>query len=634
MREQRDSLHSDSRVKGQLETTKPTLNNQTLFQAKKERKVLPETEVSPFVPPKSREKCNLRTSLVRLMYSRTMDFFILVVIAIFTVLTIISLALDCEGDSTFKSSIEIAVLVLLVFFMCEILLKWAGVGMKYLRSVWNVFDASIVILSFVLACMTVFDGSSKAGVLKYSVILRLLRLAVAFRKFNDVKRIKDYYIMKGITTKFSVNTKSERVIMVLSGMLQEPWMQTDHSLTENLQWCIDVIKSNKLQEAVLTVTGKDSNGLEEDLITIVNQYSTQNQVKSARLARRRSSRLVQTPSVAEVEKEEDLVVRQCLSSVDFLDFNIFTLKQITNNNELFTLMQLFFRKSSLIPALNIDPEKFKRFISKVQSGYNTTIPYHTATHAADVTQTMHYFVTTAGVGDIMQLSALELAGCYLAASVHDYEHPGLNNVFLVNTQSELAIRYNDKSVLENHHVSASFALTLGPDCDIYATFNAADFAAIRNQMIEMVLATDNLNHFSHISQLKNKFPAARDVVKEDKSLLFQILIHAADISNPGKPWEMCKRWTELVITEFWLQGDKERDLGLPLGYLMDRKTVNVAKSQIGFIDVIVFPTFEALKVQFPALQENCSQLLANKEEWGRRLDTLNGGIQIPDPEQL
>lgn len=340
----------------------------------------------------------------------------------------------------------------------------------------------------------------------------------------------------------------------------------------------------------------------------------------------------QTPAVAEVEKEENFAVRQCLSSVDFLDFRIFALKEVTNGNELFTLMQLFFRRSSLITALGIDSEKFKRFVSRVQSGYNTSIPYHTATHAADVTQTMHYFMTTAGVGDIMQPRALELAGCYFAASVHDYEHPGLNNVYLVNTQSELAIRYNDKSVLENHHVSASFALTMDSECDIFAAFSSADYSSIRSQMIEMVLATDNVNHFAHLAQLKNLFPTAREVKQEDRSLLFQVLIHAADVSNPSKPWDQCVRWTELVITEFWQQGDRESQLGLPISYLMDRKTTNIAKSQVGFIDVIVFPLFEALKVQFPALQENCSMLQANKEEWGKRLEVPNAGLQIPGPQ--
>lgn len=46
----------------------------------------------------------------------------------------------------------------------------------------------------------------------------------------------------------------------------------------------------------------------------------------------------------------------------------------------------------------------------------------------------------------------------LAACCHDHEHPGLNNLFLIETRNEFALRYNDVSVLENHHVASSFAL--------------------------------------------------------------------------------------------------------------------------------------------------------------------------------
>ena len=40
--------------------------------------------------------------------------------------------------------------------------------------------------------------------------------------------------------------------------------------------------------------------------------------------------------------------------------------------------------------------------------------------------------------------------------VHDIDHPATTNVFQVNAETKLAIRYSDKSVLENHHISDIF----------------------------------------------------------------------------------------------------------------------------------------------------------------------------------
>ena len=36
--------------------------------------------------------------------------------------------------------------------------------------------------------------------------------------------------------------------------------------------------------------------------------------------------------------------------------------------------------------------------------------------------------------------------------IHDYQHKGVNNDFLVRTGDSLAILYNDRSPMENHHL--------------------------------------------------------------------------------------------------------------------------------------------------------------------------------------
>jgi len=54
------------------------------------------------------------------------------------------------------------------------------------------------------------------------------------------------------------------------------------------------------------------------------------------------------------------------------------------------------------------------------------------------------------------LTDLEIFALLFAALIHDLEHTGRTNNFHVNTATDLALLYNDRSVLENHHVSAAF----------------------------------------------------------------------------------------------------------------------------------------------------------------------------------
>ncbi|KAJ8867874.1 hypothetical protein PR048_031679 [Dryococelus australis] len=54
------------------------------------------------------------------------------------------------------------------------------------------------------------------------------------------------------------------------------------------------------------------------------------------------------------------------------------------------------------------------------------------------------------------MTDLEIFATLLAAIIHDYEHTGTTNNFHVMSGTETALLYNDRAVLENHHISASF----------------------------------------------------------------------------------------------------------------------------------------------------------------------------------
>ena len=68
--------------------------------------------------------------------------------------------------------------------------------------------------------------------------------------------------------------------------------------------------------------------------------------------------------------------------------------------------------------------------------------------------------------------------------------------------SDLALMYNDESVLENHHLAVAFKLLQNQGCDILASLSAKQRQTMRKMSIDMVLATDMSKHMSLLADLK------------------------------------------------------------------------------------------------------------------------------------
>lgn len=87
----------------------------------------------------------------------------------------------------------------------------------------------------------------------------------------------------------------------------------------------------------------------------------------------------------------------------------------------------------------------------------------------DILQAVHVFVLNLKYA----IPPLPLFSLFVAAIVHDYEHPGVNNHFLYKILDPIAIQYNGISVfifhifppnsqiLENMHIKEAFTMTMG-----------------------------------------------------------------------------------------------------------------------------------------------------------------------------
>ena len=232
--------------------------------------------------------------------------------------------------------------------------------------------------------------------------------------------------------------------------------------------------------------------------------------------------------------------------------------------------------------------------------------------------------------EILNLNDLDIASLYISCMVHDYKHPGYTNQFLININSPTSLRSNDTDVLEAYHISQTFKLIKSNEkYDIFSLMNNDDYRFMRKRMIGFVIATDMVFHFKQFDYIKNLIKdngiekgKNREKIVENKEKLIdiqqqflEIIVHACDISNPTKPFNLYTFWAEKVVAEFFRQGDKEKELGLKVSMNCDRLTTSLPQSQIGFMNFIVGPFFISFVDIFPELSFLTDNVKDNTEKY-------------------
>eukprot|EP00761_Pharyngomonas_kirbyi_P014183 gb/GECH01014213.1/.p1 GENE.gb/GECH01014213.1/~~gb/GECH01014213.1/.p1 ORF type:complete len:639 (+),score=144.73 gb/GECH01014213.1/:1-1917(+) len=306
-------------------------------------------------------------------------------------------------------------------------------------------------------------------------------------------------------------------------------------------------------------------------------------------------------------------LEQCLNKIDDWDFNVFELNELSDGQPLQYVALALFDKYKLMEEFKIDHEKLFPLLEKLENGYQNN-PYHNKIHAADVLQTMHSLIQ---MGEMTRyFTELDVLSIIIAAIVHDYDHPGKSNSFSIKTGSNLALTYNDQSVLENHHSSSFFKLIQNDELNILSNLNPDQKKHVRDNVINMILATDISRHFDILGQIQaSLLKSFKKSDHEDIKLLMVMIIKCADVSNPSKPSAMYDKWTDRVMEEFYLQGDEERKLGLTISPFMDRENPTKGKCQLGFIDFIAKPLFENLCEFDERFQTTLDNINLNRQMW-------------------
>ncbi|CAK9025054.1 5'-cAMP phosphodiesterase 4 (Phosphodiesterase 4) (DdPDE4) [Durusdinium trenchii] len=137
------------------------------------------------------------------------------------------------------------------------------------------------------------------------------------------------------------------------------------------------------------------------------------------------------------------------------------------------------------------------FLTKLEAAYNPEVPYHSNAHAADCANSFEVMLSNSG----QDPHPLRIASCYIAALGHDMGHPGVNNAFMVNSRQDLALTYNDRSVLENYHAAELERLLVSRR--VLALPKALEQKE-RQVRIAYILSTDMSKHMQDLGDFRLK----------------------------------------------------------------------------------------------------------------------------------
>uniref|UniRef100_A0A3B3WX39 Phosphodiesterase n=1 Tax=Poecilia mexicana TaxID=48701 RepID=A0A3B3WX39_9TELE len=423
---------------------------------------------------------------------------------------------------------------------------------------------------------------------------------------------------------------------------EEAYQKLATETLEELDWCLDQLETLQTRHSVSEMaSNKFKRMLNRELTHLSEMSRSGNQVSefisSTFLDKQHE---VEMPSPqTQKEKEKKNKPMSQISGVKKLQHS----SSLTNSNiprfgvKTETEDELA-KERDLLKTFKIPLDTFITYLMTLEDHYHADVAYHNNIHAADVTQSTHVLLSTPALEAVF--TDLEILAAIFASAIHDVDHPGVSNQFLINTNSELALMYNDSSVLENHHLAVGFKLLQEENCDIFQNLTKKQRQSLRKMVIDIVLATDMSKHMNLLADLKTMVETKKVTSSgvllldnySDRIQVLQNMVHCADLSNPTKPLQLYRQWTDRIMEEFFSQGDRERERGMEISPMCDKHNASVEKSQVGFIDYIVHPLWETWADLVHPDAQDILDTLEDNREWYQSTIPQSPSPALDEPE--
>lgn len=289
----------------------------------------------------------------------------------------------------------------------------------------------------------------------------------------------------------------------------------------------------------------------------------------------------------------------------------FSPRDVDDHSSIYLCIKMFM-DLNFITEFKIPEEKLARFLMLVQKGYRH-MPYHNWHHAFSVTHFSYACMKNLKLIDRGIITKVQGLSFLISCLCHDLDHRGFNNSYMTQSGSMLARLYSSEgSINERHHLSQAICILNDPGSKILDSLSTENFMESIDILRELILATDLANHFRIFKDLK-KLNA--DNIQNHQRLLLSLLITCCDLNDQIKTWTTVYRVAELVYTEFFTQGDLEKQMGMSPNLMFDRKKANVPALQIEFLDTVVKPTYEIFVQIFPDTSVFLETITENRQHW-------------------
>jgi 3'5'-cyclic nucleotide phosphodiesterase len=232
--------------------------------------------------------------------------------------------------------------------------------------------------------------------------------------------------------------------------------------------------------------------------------------------------------------------------------------------------------------------------------------------------------------------------CVFSALIHDVDHAGVPNTQLANENTDLALRYDGKSIAEQNSIDLAWGLLLKEEYKAlrYAICATnSEFVRFRQLVVNAVMATDimdkNLKNIRNmrwskafVDEPKGTVDAnvSREVlldqVNRKATIVIEHMIQASDVSHTMQHWHIYRKWNELFYYECYDAYEKGRCEVDP--------TDTWYQGELDFYDYYIIPLANKLKecgVFGVSSTEYLQYAINNRSEWQTRGKEIVGDMK-------